>query len=140
VARKTLLIVFGALWFAFGLIGFLAENNNHSTCNSGLGTFGQALDGSVAHACAVDNDIWGLGIVSMIGGTTLFIVGLVINPPISPQWPQFPPAPGWYPDSPRVSQFHTVPDVGWYPDPWNPSVLRWWDGHVWTATTMPRDG
>lgn len=21
---------------------------------------------------------------------------------------------------------------GWYPDPWNQSLMRWWDGRVWT--------
>jgi len=140
VARKTILIVAGALWLAFGLMGFLVENNNHTACNSGLGTFGQALDGSVAHECAVDNDIWGLSIASMIGGVTLFIVGLVMDEAVSTNRPPFPPGPGWYPDPSKPSHFPIEPGVGWYSDPSNPSMLRWWDGRQWTATTTPRDG
>jgi TM2 domain-containing membrane protein YozV len=29
---------------------------------------------------------------------------------------------------------------GWYPDPTNPSLLRYWDGALWTAHTHPRFG
>ncbi|MEU7142307.1 DUF2510 domain-containing protein [Nocardia sp. NPDC046473] len=27
---------------------------------------------------------------------------------------------------------------GWYPDNANPAILRWFDGHQWTAQTQPR--
>ncbi|MBF6437649.1 DUF2510 domain-containing protein [Nocardia cyriacigeorgica] len=27
---------------------------------------------------------------------------------------------------------------GWYPDHADPSLLRWFDGHQWTAQTRPR--
>lgn len=29
------------------------------------------------------------------------------------------------------------PPAAWHPDPENPSQLRWWDGHRWTAATAP---
>lgn len=29
------------------------------------------------------------------------------------------------------------PPAAWHPDPENPSQLRWWDGHRWTAATSP---
>ena len=31
-----------------------------------------------------------------------------------------------------------LPPSGWYPDPYGtPSLLRWWDGSVWTQHTHP---
>lgn len=30
------------------------------------------------------------------------------------------------------------PAPDWYPDPWDPSQLRWWDGHAWTQHTQAR--
>ncbi|WP_309073994.1 DUF2510 domain-containing protein [Paenarthrobacter sp.] len=26
---------------------------------------------------------------------------------------------------------------GWYPDPWDPRLVRWWDGRAWTAHQAP---
>ena len=42
----------------------------------------------------------------------------------------------------RVTGFDTGTGVppAWYPDPQGPSLLRWWDGTVWTARTMQRPG
>ncbi len=32
------------------------------------------------------------------------------------------------------------PAPGWYNDPADPTRLRWWNGHTWTATTAVREG
>jgi S1-C subfamily serine protease len=29
------------------------------------------------------------------------------------------------------------PAAGWYPDPYDPALLRWWDGYRWTAYVAP---
>ena len=29
------------------------------------------------------------------------------------------------------------PRPDWYPDPFDPGLLRYWDGHRWTANTAP---
>lgn len=29
-----------------------------------------------------------------------------------------------------------TPAPGWYPDPAYPAIMRWWDGHAWTAYTQ----
>ncbi len=33
-----------------------------------------------------------------------------------------------------------LPRAALYQDPWDPSRLRYWDGHQWTGTTKAKDG
>ncbi|WP_223884857.1 DUF2510 domain-containing protein [Nocardia colli] len=41
---------------------------------------------------------------------------------------------------PRAGQQQSSGQIapGWYPDNANPALLRWFDGHQWTAQTQPR--
>jgi Protein of unknown function (DUF2510) len=37
-----------------------------------------------------------------------------------------------------ISNASTVASPGWYPDPNESSLMRYFDGHAWTAETQPR--